>query len=188
MIDLVRRSWVAALLLALIALAGAHQPVAADGVARWRPLIAQAAERHGVDASLIAAIMAVESGGDPAAVGAAGEIGLLQILPSTGRLLGVSPGQLRDPATNLDTGARYLAIELRACGGDVACGLRGYNGGPRARTQPLPHTRQYVATVLRRRATAGLPGMPATGGARIVQAVEPPDVACSRQAAWAREE
>lgn len=166
-----------------------HQVQAADPVGRWRPLVEQAAAHHGVPADVILAIIAVESGGDPNARGAAGEIGLMQILPATGRLLGVSAAELRDPAVNIDTGARYLAIELRACGGDVACATAAYNGGPRARTNPLPSTRRYVAAVLARRATVLLPGMPATGqGEAVTAATVPAAGGRSRGATVAREE
>lgn len=136
------------LVLAVALVASVHQVGAADPVGRWRPLIEQAAARHGVPSDVLLAMLSVESGGDPAAVGAAGEIGLLQILPSTGRLLGVTPAQLRDPAINIDTAARYLAIELRATGGDVRAAVQGYNGGSRARYNPLPSTRAYATKVL----------------------------------------
>jgi len=72
-----------------------------------------AAAAHGVDPALLACIVEAESGGDPNAVGAAGEIGLMQILPETGALLaehaGMNEYDLRNPAQNLWLGAYGLA-------------------------------------------------------------------------------
>jgi soluble lytic murein transglycosylase-like protein len=164
-------------------------------VAIWRALIAQAADRYDVPADLIEAIIAVESGGNPRAVGPAGEQGLMQILPSTGRRLGLRDGF--DPAQNIDAGTRYLGAELRACGGDVACAIAGYNGGPRARTAPLPSTRRYVALVLARRRAPAPPVVPValqrppvvpTSPAVLVQASTVLMAPGSRLAASAREE
>ncbi len=151
--------------------------------------ILEAARRYKLDPALVKAVVWRESRFHPGVRGRAGEIGLMQILPATGRLLGVSAAEVRDPAVNIDTGARYLAIELRACGGDVACATAAYNGGPRARTNPLPSTRRYVAAVLARRATVLLPGMPATGqGEAVTAATVPAAGGRSRGATVAREE
>ena len=72
-----------------------------------------AAAVHGVDPALLACIVEAESGGDPNAVGAAGEIGLMQILPETGALMaehaGMNEYDLRNPAQNLWLGAYGLA-------------------------------------------------------------------------------
>lgn len=72
-----------------------------------------AAAVHGVDPALLACIVEAESGGDAAALGAAGEVGLMQIMPETGALLareaGVAEYDLRNPAQNLWLGAYGLA-------------------------------------------------------------------------------
>jgi RHS repeat-associated protein len=65
-------------------------------------------------------------------IGPLDEVGLLQILPSTARDLGVDPAELTDVALNVRTGTRYLADRIRATG-SVAAGLRAYKGpGPSA--------------------------------------------------------
>ena len=68
---------------------------------------------HGVDPALLACIVEAESGGDANAVGAAGEIGLLQLLPETGALIaahaGVTDYDLWNPAHNLWLGAYGLS-------------------------------------------------------------------------------
>ena len=76
-------------------------------------LLTHAAAAHGVDPALMRCVMYAESDGDPTALGAAGERGLLQIMPETGALLareaGVVDYNLWHPAHNLWLGAYGLA-------------------------------------------------------------------------------
>jgi len=97
-----------------------------DRILRWAEFIQNAAEKYGLEPALIAAVMEQESGGDPRAVSPAGAVGLMQLMPSTARGLGVNP---LDPAQNIDGGARYLAIQLRTFG-DLTLALAAYNAGP----------------------------------------------------------
>lgn len=103
--------------------------------AEFRPLVVEAAAKHQVDPRLVAAVATVESKWDPAAVGQAGELGLMQILPSTGawlaRRAGLQEYDLADPRTNLDFGALYLSILLQEHGTPEKA-LAVYNGGPKA--------------------------------------------------------
>lgn len=103
-------------------------------------MVKDTATRHGVPPALARALVMQESGGNPAAVGRAGEAGLSQILPSTARnpgfgMQGVDPATLRDPAANLDFGMQYLAARAKSAGLDlnnpehVAQALKLYNGG-----------------------------------------------------------
>ncbi|MBB6254939.1 lytic transglycosylase domain-containing protein [Nitrospirillum iridis] len=120
--------------------------------------IAEAAARFHLPPSLLTAVVAVESAGDPAATSPAGAMGLTQLMPGTwaalrARLhLGASAYQVRD---NLLAGAALLA-ELRERFGPVDA-LAAYHAGlgrvlVHSRTgQPLPTaTQHYVAQVLRR--------------------------------------
>lgn len=75
--------------------------------------------------------MAVESGYNPGAIGGVGEIGLMQILPSTARMLGFS-GTLADlavPETNIHYGVIYLAKAWRLAGGDLCTAAMKYRAG-----------------------------------------------------------
>jgi len=77
---------------------------------------------------------ATDSGFTETTVGNAGEIGILQIMPSTAQGLGVDPSQLTDVATNLKTGTRYLG-GLISEHKSIAAALRAYKGlGPHAAT------------------------------------------------------
>lgn len=101
----------------------------------YRPLVVEVADRYGVDPRLIAAVITVESRWDPDAVGAHGERGLMQILPSTGQwlagVMGLEAYDLSDPATSVEMGTFYLSA-LIAEYGSVDVALAVYNGGPRA--------------------------------------------------------
>lgn len=116
---------------------------------RWRPLFAIAAARHGVPAALLASVARTESGFDPGAVSPAGAVGLMQLMPSTARGLGVDP---RDPAQAVDGAARLLAGHLRRFG-STPLAVAAYNAGPGAVERydgvpPYRETQQYVSRVL----------------------------------------
>ncbi|MBO9460703.1 lytic transglycosylase domain-containing protein [Labrenzia sp. R5_0] len=115
--------------------------------------IAEAAQRFGIPAHWVAAVMRVESAGDAHAVSAKGAMGLMQIMPGTwGELraryeLGRNPF---DPRDNILAGAAYLR-ELHDRFGSPGF-LAAYNAGPTryaehlATGRPLPReTRAYVA-------------------------------------------
>lgn len=80
--------------------------------------IQESADRHGVDARLVCAVIKCESGWDVTATSSAGAVGLMQVMPSTAESLaemGVvdasawDPDNLADPATNIEYGSAYLA-------------------------------------------------------------------------------
>jgi soluble lytic murein transglycosylase-like protein len=111
------------------------------------------ARLHGVEASLVRAVIAVESAFEPLARSPAGAIGLMQLMPATARSLGVNPTV---PDQNIEGGVRYLAEQLRQFGG-VELALIAYNGGPgfarryaRGETALYGETRDYVRRVLGR--------------------------------------
>ncbi len=103
--------------------------------AQFQHLVVEAASRHRIDPRLIAAVIEVETKWDPHAVGPFGELGLMQILPSTGEFLARNAGMeeydLADPATNLHLAAGYLAGLIEEYG-IIAKALAVYNGGPGA--------------------------------------------------------
>ena len=111
-------------------------------VARHARLIDEASLRHGVDANLVAVVILVESGGDPAARSPAGALGLMQLMPETAadiaRKRGLphhDEGRLLDPAYNVDLGAFYLGEQVRRfwtgyAEATVEYAAGAYNGGP----------------------------------------------------------
>jgi murein DD-endopeptidase MepM/ murein hydrolase activator NlpD len=80
-----------------------------DGVLRWSPFIEASSNRHQIPAALIAAIITVESGGNPDAVSPAGAQGLMQVMPMHLERYGIPEDKWRDPETNINVGTRFLA-------------------------------------------------------------------------------
>jgi len=109
----------------------ASLPDRGDGQSLYRALAAREAGQQGLPAEIAEAVMAVESGFNPAAIGGAGEIGLMQILPSTARMLGFagSMSDLAVPETNIHFGVTYLAQAWRRAGGDLCTAVMKYRAG-----------------------------------------------------------
>jgi soluble lytic murein transglycosylase-like protein len=119
------------------------------------PQVDAAASRHDIDPLLLHAIAFVESRHNANAVSQAGALGLMQVMPATGRRFGVaSPTMLHQPATNLDVSATYLKTLQERFGNDLALILAAYNAGEGAverygrRVPPYAETRDYVQKVL----------------------------------------
>lgn len=117
----------------------------------YRDEVEQAAREFGLDASLLHAVIGVESGHSAAAVSAKGAIGLMQLMPPTARRFGVADAY--DPLQNIRGGARYLRYLLDLFGGDVELALAAYNAGENAvlrhgrRVPPFRETIEYVRKV-----------------------------------------
>jgi soluble lytic murein transglycosylase-like protein len=113
-----------------------------------------AADRFRLDPALIHAVIEAESKYDPNAVSRKGAIGLMQVMPETGRRSGVRAQELRVPARNIATGAQYLADLLRLFEGNVELALAGYNAGEGAVARygdtipPYAETKLYVPRVV----------------------------------------
>jgi soluble lytic murein transglycosylase-like protein len=117
-----------------------------------RALARKVAKRHGLNADLVFAMIAVESNYEPQAVSPKGARGLMQLMPSTAAHLGVADAF--DPEQNVDGGSRYLKQLLDLYGGDTTKALAAYNAGPGAVQRhggvpPYKETRAYVKRVLK---------------------------------------
>lgn len=86
-----------------------HHLVRAPDADRYDALIARHAQRRHLNPRLLKAVIAAESGFDPRARSPRGALGLMQVMPSTAREMGVA-GSLEDPANNVAAGAAYLAL------------------------------------------------------------------------------
>jgi hypothetical protein len=118
---------------------------------RFDQLIEEAARYFGVDFHLIKAIIKAESEFNPHAVSPQGALGLMQVMPCTGRELGVR--NLFDPRANIFTGVRYYKKLLMQVKGDHRLALAAYNAGINrvkkwGGVPPIPATRSYLAKVL----------------------------------------
>jgi soluble lytic murein transglycosylase-like protein len=90
----------------------------------------------GLDPLLVAALIRQESSWESRARSRVGAVGLMQVMPRTGRFIaralrvrGWHPDQLLEPATNLRFGTWYLAQSLRRYDGDLTRALAAYNAG-----------------------------------------------------------
>lgn len=114
-------------------------------------LIQEAAEAYNLPFSFIKAVIRVESAFNPRAVSSAGAEGLMQLMPSTARGLGVSDSF--DPRQNIFGGSLYLRQLSDRYNGDINLVLAAYNAGPGAvaREHGIPYeaTRRYIQAVHR---------------------------------------
>lgn len=118
----------------------------------YRAPLLSASSHYQVSPRLLAALASRESAWRSSAVSPKGAIGLTQLMPATARAMAVDP---RDPAANLDGGARYLRQLLDRFDGDIERALAAYNAGPgrvlRAGGVPaISETRTYVASIVDR--------------------------------------
>jgi soluble lytic murein transglycosylase len=137
----------------------------------WADLKKFATENN-LDPFLVAALIRQESAFNPAAVSHANAVGLMQVLPSTGRLLarefkirGFNAAMLTVPATNMRLGTRYFRGMIDKFG-SVEYALAAYNAGSDrveewmgaakyrdtaefVESIPFTETREYVQAILR---------------------------------------
>lgn len=119
--------------------------------AEYEKIIRDSADKYGVSASLIKAVIHAESGYDPNAVSPKGASGLMQLMPGTARSLKVNNSF--DPKDNVEGGVKYLRFLLDTFRGDVSLALAAYNAGLNKVAKfggipPYTETRTYVNRVL----------------------------------------
>lgn len=102
--------------------------------------IERSSRRWGVDPWLVVAVGFAESSWNVNARGRLGEVGPMQVMPSTYRALGGK--RLGDWRENIDVGTRYLAMMLDHARGDVHLAVAYYNAGP---SRPPAVVRQITA-------------------------------------------
>ena len=118
--------------------------------APYSNLFAEAARTYGVDPRLVVAVARRESAFNPNAVSRVGACGLMQLMPATARVLGIS--DIFDARQNVFGGTQYLKQLLDTYNGDIDRTLAAYNAGPGAVEKysgvpPFAETRAYVASI-----------------------------------------
>jgi soluble lytic murein transglycosylase len=140
----------------------------------WWPNIQQEARRYNIDPYLVAGLIRQETIFNPQARSRANALGLMQLLPSTGRLVArkyslgggtITAADLYNPILNLQLGTAYLSDMIRDFG-RFEYAAAAYNGGPTRVARwlrelptteieewvdsiPLSETRGYVQGVYR---------------------------------------
>lgn len=96
---------------------GGYGDGAGDAIEQWRQQLDEASRQHGVPVEVLAAIMEIESTGNPAALSPQGAVGLMQVMPNYHQARAAKyGGDLRDPRTNIQVGAEILAENQRRYG------------------------------------------------------------------------
>jgi soluble lytic murein transglycosylase-like protein len=97
----------------------------------YRALVERESQAVGLPPALVDAIMAVESRYNSASVGLDGEVGLMQVMLPTARMLGFTgtPAELAVPEINVHYGAKYLAGAWRLARGDLCTAAMKYRAG-----------------------------------------------------------
>jgi soluble lytic murein transglycosylase len=139
--------------------------------AYWQDLRRYAAA-NGLDPFLVASLIRQESEFNAAALSRANAMGLMQILPGTGKRLakqlkirGFDNSLLLDPTYNLQLGTRYFRDLLKRYDGRIEYALAAYNAGPErvdewkkgtyrdmpefVESIPFTETREYVQAIVR---------------------------------------
>jgi soluble lytic murein transglycosylase-like protein len=155
----------------------AHHP----NLKKYEAFLADAALEFSVEPALLKAVMAAESGFNPAAVSPKGAVGLMQLMPATAARYGLQADakqsvsqRLTDPRTNIRLGARYLRDLRRLFPNQQSLVLASYNAGEGAvqkynnRIPPYAETQNYVKLV-----DLYLPETPRTGGSTAHGAATP---------------
>lgn len=146
----------------------------------FREMVERAAGEWGLDPLLVAAVIRQESAFQADIVSPAGAVGLMQVMPATGRELagrhGPSPfhdEHLKAPEVSVHLGSAFLRDLRRRYVGDLPVFLSAYNAGPARANRwreypevadatrfteriPFDETRTYVKLVRRNMAVYGL--------------------------------
>lgn len=115
-------------------------------------VIDREARKNGIDPLLVELIIQQESGFDPYACSRSGAQGLMQLMPGTATMLGVTDPY--DVEQNVAAGTSYFAAQLRRFQ-DLGMALAAYNAGPGAVAScggipPYAETQDYVAKICSR--------------------------------------
>lgn len=113
-------------------------------------IIYKEAKKNNVRPELVAAVVQAESRFRPTARSGAGAVGLMQLVPRTGRWMGAR--DLTNPAQNVAAGAKYLSYLSDRFDGNETKMIAAYNAGEGnvkrfGGVPPFRETRKYVEKV-----------------------------------------
>jgi hypothetical protein len=122
-----------------------------SGKADLDKIFQAASEKYNVPVNLLKAVAKAESNFNPKALSSCGAQGIMQLMPSTARGLGVTDPY--DPEQNIMGGAKYLSGMLERFGGNTQLALAAYNAGAGSVMKyggipPFAETQNYVKKVM----------------------------------------
>ncbi|MDA8158812.1 MAG: lytic transglycosylase domain-containing protein [Deltaproteobacteria bacterium] len=101
-----------------------------------------ASKKYGLPLPFLAAVMKAESGFNIYALSPEGAVGLMQVMPETGRELDIN---IQNPQANIIAGAKYLHYCLKRFGFRPVPALACYNAGPDSvRTVYVKNRRKFI--------------------------------------------
>ena len=137
------------------------------------PDLKKFSEKNGLDPYLVASLIRQESEFNPVAVSRANAVGLMQLLPKTGKVVAreehvkhYNASELYTPTMNLQLGTRYFRGMVDKFGGSFEHALAAYNAGSDrvedwmgqgpyrdspefVESIPFTETREYVQAIMR---------------------------------------
>ena len=113
--------------------------------------VLEAAKTNSIAPSLVYAIMRTESSFRPRVKSSAGAVGLMQIMPATGKSVirqtrYKGDRKLTTPKTSIDIGSAYLRQLLNQYQGNLILTIASYNAGPNAVKKWIPSIGRVEAT------------------------------------------
>lgn len=117
----------------------------------YDPIIKEMSNKYGVNEQLVRSVIQAESNYNHLAKSHAGAQGLMQLMPSTAKALGVN--NPFDPRQNIEGGVKYLQQMIHKYNGNIKLALAAYNAGPGNVDKyqgipPFNETQNYVNKVL----------------------------------------
>lgn len=119
--------------------------------AAYSGIVEEKAKKHNLDPKLVKSVIRAESNWNHRAVSPKGAMGLMQLMPQTANLMGVS--NPFDPEQNIEGGIKYLRHLLTRFNGNLTFALAAYNAGPKTVERKggipsIPETINYVQRIM----------------------------------------
>ncbi len=119
---------------------------------KFDEIIEEASQRYNIPKELIKAVIKAESNFNPFAISPKNAIGLMQLLPSTAKEMGVE--DIFDPYQNIMGGTKYLRTLLDKYNNNLFLALASYNAGPgrvdsSGGIPRIEETKDYIERVIR---------------------------------------